>query len=71
MVSAFTPVGGAFQSGVNFVLYKPLAYEQVARSLRAGQGFMKPTRGMRRATSWKRWCTFSSEWRRCPRSCLI
>jgi DNA-binding NtrC family response regulator len=25
MVSAFTPVGGAFQSGVNFVLYKPLA----------------------------------------------
>jgi hypothetical protein len=42
MVSAFTPVGGAFQSGVNFVLYKPLAYEQVARSLRAGQGFMKP-----------------------------
>jgi PilZ domain len=42
MVSAFTPVGGAFQSGVNFVLYKPLAFEQVARSLRAGQGFMKP-----------------------------
>ncbi len=41
MVSAFTPVGGAFQSGVNFVLYKPLAFEQVARSLRAGQGFMK------------------------------
>jgi hypothetical protein len=40
MVSAFTPVGGAFQSGVNFVLYKPLAFEQVARSLRAGQGFM-------------------------------
>src|ERR1700680_2881794 len=42
MVSAFTPVGGAFQSGVNFVLYKPLACEQVMRSLRAGQGFMKP-----------------------------
>jgi CheY-like chemotaxis protein len=42
MVSAFTPVGGAFQSGVNFVLYKPLSFEQVARSLRAGQGFMKP-----------------------------
>jgi CheY-like chemotaxis protein len=40
MVSAFTPVGGAFQSGVNFVLYKPLAFEQVARSLRAGQRFM-------------------------------
>jgi hypothetical protein len=42
MVGAFTPVGGAFQSGVNFVLYKPLVYEQVARSLRSGQGFMKP-----------------------------
>jgi hypothetical protein len=41
-VSAFTPVGGAFQSGVNFVLYKPLVCEQVIRSLRAGQGFMKP-----------------------------
>src|SRR5580692_9705674 len=41
MVSAFTPVGGAFQSGVNFVLYKPLAFEQVARSLRAGQEFMR------------------------------
>jgi len=42
MVSAFTPVGSAFQSGVNFVLYKPLAFDQVARSLRAGQGFMRP-----------------------------
>jgi CheY-like chemotaxis protein len=42
MVSAFTPVGGAFQSGVNFVLYKPLVCEQVIRSLRAGQGFMPP-----------------------------
>ncbi len=41
MVSAFTPVGGAFQSGVNFVLYKPLAFEQAARSLRAGQRFMR------------------------------
>ena len=40
MVNAFTPVGGAFQSRVNFVLYKPLDFEQVARSLRAGQGFM-------------------------------
>ena len=40
MVSAFTPVGGAFQSRVNFVLYKPLDFEQVARSLRTGQGFM-------------------------------
>src|SRR5690242_12237520 len=33
MVSAFTPVGGAFQSRVNFVLYKPLDFEQVGRSL--------------------------------------
>jgi CheY-like chemotaxis protein len=42
MVSAFTSVGGAFPSVVNFVLYKPLAYEQVARSLHAGQRYMKP-----------------------------
>ncbi|MGA8490009.1 MAG: PilZ domain-containing protein [Terriglobales bacterium] len=42
MVSAFTPVGGTFPSVVNFVLYKPLAYEQVARALHAGQRFMKP-----------------------------
>ncbi|HXM62024.1 MAG TPA: PilZ domain-containing protein [Terriglobales bacterium] len=42
MVSAFTPVGGEFPSVVNFVLYKPLAYEQVARSLHAGQRYMKP-----------------------------
>jgi DNA-binding NarL/FixJ family response regulator len=42
MVSAFTPVGGAFQSGVNFVLYKPMVCEQVVRSLRAGERFMKP-----------------------------
>lgn len=42
MVSAFTPVGGGFPSVVNFVLYKPLAYEQVARSLHAGQRYMKP-----------------------------
>ena len=41
MVSALTSVGGAFQSVVNFVLYKPLAYEQVARSLHAGQRYMK------------------------------
>jgi len=41
MVSAFNPVGGAFQSGVNFVLYKPMDCEQVMRSLRAGEKFMK------------------------------
>ena len=42
MVSAFTPVGGAFQSRVNFVLYKPLECDQVVRSLRAGQDLMPP-----------------------------
>jgi PilZ domain-containing protein len=42
MVGALTPVGGAFEHGVNFVLYKPLVCEQVARALRAGQGFMPP-----------------------------
>jgi PilZ domain len=40
MVGAFTPVGGAFECGVNFVLYKPLVCEQVARSLRAGEALM-------------------------------
>lgn len=40
MVSAFTAVGAAFQSRVNFVLYKPLDFEQVARSMRAGQDCM-------------------------------
>jgi hypothetical protein len=40
MVGAFTPVGGAFECGVNFVLYKPLVCEQVARSLRAGEVLM-------------------------------
>src|SRR6202522_4121650 len=39
LVSAFTSVGGAFPSVVNFVLYKQLAYEQVARSLHAGQRY--------------------------------
>jgi len=42
IVSAFTPVGGAFQSGVNFILYKPMVCEQVVRSLRAGERLMKP-----------------------------
>jgi CheY-like chemotaxis protein len=44
MIGTMTPVGGAIQAGVNFVLYKPLNAEQVARSLRAGQGFMHPDR---------------------------
>jgi CheY-like chemotaxis protein len=42
MIGAMTPVGGAFQAGANFVLYKPLEPEQVTRSLRAARGFMNP-----------------------------
>jgi CheY-like chemotaxis protein len=42
MIGAMTPVGGAFQAGANFVLYKPLHPEQVTRSLRAARGFLNP-----------------------------
>jgi len=44
MVGALTHVGPTFQAGANFVLYKPLALDQVMRSLRAGRGFMRPDR---------------------------
>ncbi len=44
MLGVLTPVCGAFQAGVNFVLYKPLVFEQVTRALRAGQGFMPRNR---------------------------
>jgi CheY-like chemotaxis protein len=44
MIGVLTPVGGAFEAGVNLVLYKPLVLEQVTRSLRAAQGFMRPDR---------------------------
>jgi ActR/RegA family two-component response regulator len=44
MIGAMTPVGGAFQAGANFVLYKPLAAEQVSRSLRAARGFLNSDR---------------------------
>ena len=40
MIGAGTDIGSAFQAGANFVLYKPLVYEQVARSVRAAHGFM-------------------------------
>ncbi|PYX90290.1 MAG: hypothetical protein DMG68_02355 [Acidobacteria bacterium] len=40
MIGALTDVGGTYQAGANFVLYKPLVYEQVARSVRAAHGFM-------------------------------
>lgn len=41
MMGALTEVANAFQAGANFVLYKPLAWEQLMRSLRAGRGFMQ------------------------------
>jgi CheY-like chemotaxis protein len=44
MVSPLTHVGEIFQAGANFMLYKPLAPEQVMRSLRAGRAFMRPDR---------------------------
>jgi CheY-like chemotaxis protein len=44
MLGVLSPVCGAFQAGVNFVLYKPLDHEQVLRSLRVGQSFMRPNR---------------------------
>lgn len=44
MIGPATPIGGTFQSGANFVLYKPLDSEQIIRTLRAGRGFMQPNR---------------------------
>ena len=44
VIGACTDVGGAYQSGVNFALYKPVLTSQVLRSLRAGRGFMQPDR---------------------------
>jgi CheY-like chemotaxis protein len=44
VISELTDVGSVFQAGANFVLYKPLAREQVLRSLRAGRAFMQPDR---------------------------
>lgn len=44
MIGALTEIGDTFQAGANFVLYKPLAFDQVMRSLRAGRGFMQPDR---------------------------
>jgi len=37
-------VADTFQCGANFVLYKPLVIDQIARSLRAGRAFMRPDR---------------------------
>jgi CheY-like chemotaxis protein len=44
LIDALTDVGSTFQAGANFVLYKPLARDQVLRSLRAGRAFMLPDR---------------------------
>ncbi|MEP6643734.1 MAG: PilZ domain-containing protein [Acidobacteriaceae bacterium] len=44
MIGPATPIGGIFQCGANFVLYKPFDAEQVSRTLRAGRGFMQPNR---------------------------
>ncbi len=44
MIAASTGIAGTFQAGANFVLYKPLVFEQIVRSLRAGRGFMQPDR---------------------------
>src|SRR5207237_112572 len=41
MLGAELPIGGVFQAGANFVLYKPLDLLQVLHSLRAAQGFMQ------------------------------
>ena len=40
MIGVLTPVGGAFEAGVNLVLYKPLELDQITRSLKAARGFM-------------------------------
>ena len=44
MIGALNHIAAAFQSGADFVLYKPLAWDQVTRSLRAAQAFMLPER---------------------------
>ncbi len=44
MLGAGIDVGGAYEAGANFVLYKPLAEEQVLRSVRAARGFMRKDR---------------------------
>ena len=44
MIGALTDIAATFQAGANFVLYKPLEFSQLMRSLRAGQGFMQADR---------------------------
>ncbi len=40
MIGALNHIAAAFQAGADFVLYKPLAWDQLMRSLRAAQPFM-------------------------------
>ncbi|HEX3351361.1 MAG: PilZ domain-containing protein [Terriglobales bacterium] len=44
MIGAFTEIAETFQAGVNFIIYKPLAFQQIVRCLRAGRGFMRSDR---------------------------
>lgn len=44
MIGSLTGISDTFQAGANFVLYKPLVLDQVVRSLRAAQGFMRSDR---------------------------
>src|SRR5262249_4540400 len=44
LIGAGTAISSTSQAGANFVLYKPLIFDQIVRSLRAGRGFMRPDR---------------------------
>jgi DNA-binding NarL/FixJ family response regulator len=44
MIGALTEISETFQAGANFIIYKPLGFEQIVRCLRAGRGFMRPDR---------------------------
>ena len=41
MIDGLTEIAATFRAGANFVLYKPLLFDQVVRSLRASRGFMR------------------------------
>lgn len=44
LIGAKTDVASAYQAGANFVIYKPVDYGQMMRTLRAARGFMQPDR---------------------------
>src|SRR6266849_3736346 len=54
MIGAFTEIAETFQAGVNFIFYKPLAFDQIVRCLRAGRGFMRPDRRQSHGRVWSR-----------------